>query len=293
MYQKDLVSVVMITYNHEKFIREAIEGVLMQQCNYPIELIIADDCLPDNTKVVVESFKSHPNYHWIKYTKHIENKGMMPNFMWAMEQAQCKYIALCEGDDYWTDPYKLQKQVDFLEANPEYVLCFHPVKVLQLDGQFIPDPIEERFLKITNFPIQKKDLLNIGNFIHTPSVVFRNVIHELPEMFQLSPVGDYLLYIILGDYGFFKRLNDEMAVYRKGVGIYSTLSNREMNLKILKYQTILLQMLSDPSEREIIANKSISIIDQMSRSLKNQIPIKNQTLTTILKSKIKRLIFWK
>ena len=113
-----LVSVVMITYNHEKYIQQAIEGVLMQKINFHIELIIADDTSPDQTENIVKKIiVEHPNGHWIKYTKHKFNKGVSKNFTWALKQAKGKYIALCEGDDYWTDPLKLQKQVDFLEEN--------------------------------------------------------------------------------------------------------------------------------------------------------------------------------
>jgi glycosyltransferase involved in cell wall biosynthesis len=127
----------MITYNHEHFIQEAIEGILMQKCDFDIELIIADDCSPDNTQSVVESFKAHPKYNWIKYIRHQTNKGMMSNFIWALSQTKAKYIALCEGDDYWTDPHKLQKQVDFLEENPEYGLVYGKAKLFdQLKGTF-------------------------------------------------------------------------------------------------------------------------------------------------------------
>lgn len=117
------VSTVMITYNHEQYIKEAIEGILMQECNFKIELIIADDTSPDNTKLIVDDIiRNHERGHWIKYTRHPINKGMMHNFIWALDQTKGKYIALCEGDDYWIDPYKLQKQVDFLEKNEEYGL---------------------------------------------------------------------------------------------------------------------------------------------------------------------------
>jgi glycosyltransferase involved in cell wall biosynthesis len=84
-----LVSVVMITYNHEAFIAEAIEGVLMQEVDFPVELIIADDCSPDRTSEIVQGYlDTHPKGHWIKYTRHDQNKGMMPNFVWALEQAK-------------------------------------------------------------------------------------------------------------------------------------------------------------------------------------------------------------
>ena len=123
MKKQPKVSVCMITYGHEKFIEEAINGVLMQECDFVVELIIANDCSPDKTDAVIQNILcNHPRASWIKYIKHDKNLGMMPNFIFAMQECKGKYIALCEGDDYWTDPSKLQKQVDFLEANSDYVI---------------------------------------------------------------------------------------------------------------------------------------------------------------------------
>ena len=125
------VSVVTITYGHEKYIAETLDGILMQQYDGPVEFIIANDNSPDATDEVVKKYfleNPAPSNFEIKYTKHETNKGMMPNFIWALEQATGKYIALCEGDDYWTDPLKLQKQVDFLESHPDYSVTFHRCK---------------------------------------------------------------------------------------------------------------------------------------------------------------------
>ena len=106
MLQSPKVSVCMITYGHEKFIEKAINGVLMQECNFEIELILANDCSPDSTNEKVKHcIDSHPRGHWIKNTMHPKNLGMMPNFIWALQECNGKYIALCEGDDYWTDPF--------------------------------------------------------------------------------------------------------------------------------------------------------------------------------------------
>jgi glycosyltransferase involved in cell wall biosynthesis len=219
------ISVVTITYKHETFIAEAINGVLMQQCDFDVELIIVDDCSPDNTKVVVDSFANHPNFKWIKYIRHDSNKGMMSNFIWALKQASGKYIALCEGDDYWTNPLKLQKQVDFLEENESCVMCFHDVRILQSNGI-----IEEDF--ITNVPkgikLDQKALVVNSNFIHTPSVMFRNrFLLDIPRSFQFSPVGDYLLYLWLTNFGDIGYLRESMGVYRYGVGVHSTKSEEK------------------------------------------------------------------
>ena len=126
MGNKLLVSVDMITYKHEAFIKQAIEGVLMQETNFEYDLIIADDCSPDNTEAIVRNIiATHPKGHTIKYFRQEKNIGMQANGMFAGQQCKGKYIAVCEGDDYWTDPLKLQKQIDFLENNLEYNLVGH------------------------------------------------------------------------------------------------------------------------------------------------------------------------
>lgn len=205
------VSVLMITYNHESYIKEAIESVLTQECDFEVELIIADDCSNDKTEEVVKDIlRTHPKRSWIKYHKHTENKGMQPNFMFAKKQAKGKYIALCEGDDYWTDHLKLQKQVGFLEANPEYGICFHNVELYNNNQNlFEKDNITRNVLDTTTV----LDLAR-GNFIHTPSVVLRNDF-IIPKWFKNTPMGDWTLYLIsIGDKKI-KKIDDIMAVYRK------------------------------------------------------------------------------
>lgn len=223
------VSIVMITYNQELYIKEAILGVFSQITNFDIELIVADDCSTDKTESVIqEIINTHPKRNTIKYTRHATNKGMMPNFIWALEQCTGKHIAMCEGDDYWTDPYKLQKQVDFLEANPEYVLCFHPVKILEPDGALVDDYIT----KVPENYETIETLAERGNYIHTPSVVFRNIIKSFPQELNESPIGDYFIYMLLAQYGKIGMINDVMGVYRNGVGSWSA---REKDYRKMKY----------------------------------------------------------
>src|ERR1700739_2391661 len=114
---KPLISVCMITYNHEKYIAQAIESVLAQKTNFPVELVIGDDYSTDSTrKICLDYKKKHPDILKLRFPD--KNMGMMPNFIANLKECDSRYIALLEGDDYWTDPYKLQKQFDFLEANP-------------------------------------------------------------------------------------------------------------------------------------------------------------------------------
>src|ERR1700744_2913065 len=203
------VSVIMITYNHEKFIREAIEGVLMQKTNFDFELIIANDHSPDNTDIIVSEFiNTHKQGCRIKYFSHKTNLGMMPNFIFALSQSKSEYIALCEGDDYWIDENKLQKQVDFLDANSEFNICFHNVH-LKNGTEFLKN-------EISNTDISTRtDLVTQGNFIHTPSAIFINIIQKTPLWFENVMPGDYPLWLMVsGSKGKIKYIDEIMAVYR-------------------------------------------------------------------------------
>lgn len=113
-----LVSVCMITYNHESYISEAIEGFLLQRCKFPVELVIGEDHSTDLTRTICERYATQYS-NIIRLLPSEKNLGMIPNFQRTIMECKGKYIAMCEGDDYWTDPYKLQKQVDILETHPE------------------------------------------------------------------------------------------------------------------------------------------------------------------------------
>lgn len=183
------VSVCMITYNHEKFISEAIEGVLMQECDFEVEFLVADDSSTDGTQEIVQNYiDGHVNGHWIRYVKHPENRGMMNNFVWALEQCQGELIALCEGDDYWNDPQKLCRQVYFLEENFEFVLSFHDCQIVDISGALIAPSR----LNINS----KRDLssrsIRYGTLVPTASILFRS--NALPSYFP-----DPLLKVYNGD----------------------------------------------------------------------------------------------
>jgi glycosyltransferase involved in cell wall biosynthesis len=221
------VSVVMITYNQEAFIEEAILGVLAQKTNFEIELIVSDDCSTDRTELIVkEVIRTNPNGKILKYTRHHSKKGMMANFIWALQHSKGKYIALCEGDDFWTDPTKLRNQVDFLEANPDFVICFSLADELYPDGVIRPNSL---ICRPTKDESELIDLIENGNYIHTPSVMFVNCLYEIPSFFNELSLGDYPLYLILAEKGRIKFLSEVTAVYRRGVGVWSTLpSHRQL-----------------------------------------------------------------
>ena len=204
------LSVCMITYNHENYLLEAIEGILMQKTDFDLELVIANDNSPDNTNLIIEELvKNHKEGHKIKYLNNKVNLGMMPNFVNAIKNCTGKYIALCEGDDYWIDENKLQKQVDFLDQNDDYSICYHKVNLNEND-LITEDTITLEVNQTTTI----QDLAN-GNYIHTCSVVYRNFLFDkFPEYFYIAPVGDYFLHLLNSQFGKIYCIDEKMAIYR-------------------------------------------------------------------------------
>ncbi|RRO24652.1 glycosyltransferase [Flavobacteriaceae bacterium 14752] len=214
-----MVSVIMITYRHEKFIEQAIIGILNQQCEFEVELIIADDCSPDRTYTIVEKIKNkHINGSWIKYTRHKENKGMNKNFSWASKQCKGEYIAICEGDDYWIDENKLQKQVDFLEKNRSYGMVSGNINLINSEGFEI---------KNTYYHLPESQTLENGdlfwllmnkNFIYTLTVCVRKELiirfTEEAESKNLDYVYDYWFWLYISLVSKIKILKMPLANYR-------------------------------------------------------------------------------
>lgn len=249
-----IVSVCMITYNHEKFISEAIEGVLMQKTTFPIELIIGEDCSTDATRsICVDYKKNYPEI--IKLQLPETNKGMMRNFIENMQAATGKYIALCEGDDYWTDPYKLQKQVDFLDANEEYSFCFHDNIILNQKTGEKRIRIGERLIDRT---VDLKSIILEKNMA-TATLVFRNIINwkKIPEWFSQIGQGDYGLVVLLAENGFGQFLPDVMSVYRiHDGGVWSGNKQRSYHInEDIKFYNFLYDYFSQPHIRKAIKLK--------------------------------------
>ena len=211
-----MVSVIMITYNHERFIREAIDSILMQKTNFDFEILIGDDASTDGTgKIVQEYADRFPNK--IHAVIRSTNIGATKNSYDILCRAKGKYLASCEGDDYWTDEYKLQKQVDVLEKNPQYVACVHPIGLVDVNGKCILGP--------KPFQISHKRVFSIRDFKgcilpgHVVSTVRRNFMLE-PDfdcefIYKANPnICDrtcVLLWLARGNYC---RISGKMANYR-------------------------------------------------------------------------------
>ncbi len=213
-----MVSILCITYQHKTFIEEALNGFISQRTTFPIQVIVSEDCGSDGTRELCETYANkHPDLFFI--LNNTERLGVTGNYIRAIHHATGKYVALCEGDDYWTDPLKLQKQVDFLESHPEYSMCFHPVKVLKNDtGEIVDDFITREVPETTDICELAK-----GNYMHTCSVVYRNRPFEpgFAEVLKKSAIGDYVLHMFNAKHGLIKKLPDCMGVYRLGSGFWS------------------------------------------------------------------------
>jgi glycosyltransferase involved in cell wall biosynthesis len=213
------VSVAMITYNHERFIAQAIESVLAQKVNFDYEIVIGEDCSTDGTREIVMDFgRRYPNR--IVPLIRDQNLGGPWNLSTTLASCCGRYVALLEGDDYWTSADKLQMQVDFLEAHPDRALCCHRVKTLNETGaaQF------DVFPPHAAGPYTIEDLLK-GNFVMTCSTVLRReLMRPLPSWYFKINVGDWPLFAIIARHGRIELMDEVMAAYRVHSGsIWSAL----------------------------------------------------------------------
>jgi glycosyltransferase involved in cell wall biosynthesis len=211
------VSIIIITYNHESFIAQAIESVLKQKTNFPFEIIIGEDCSSDKTKIIVEKY-SNLHLNQIKLITSTNNVGIIANELRCLKKAQGDYICFLEGDDYWTDPYKLQKQVDFLENNPEYGLVHSNVNHFnESTGKLSTD-----FNKNTSIPSGDiyDYLLLPSHAIKTMTVCFRR---DLFEKYYLNNPNilnkdwfliDISIWLMIAKHSKIHYINEVAATYR-------------------------------------------------------------------------------
>ncbi len=209
------VSISVITYNHARFVRQALDGILMQEVNFPYEVIVGDDVSPDNTREILQEYAARfPDR--IRLILHEQKGAGIPgklNFVSTIHAARGEYVAMLDGDDYWTDPLKLQRQVDFLDSHPDFSLCFHNSRLVfegveGFDRNYNPE--------ITEVSYTAKDLILRDWFIHSGSMMYRrNLFPEVfPEFYDL-PSGDIPIGIFLASKGNVRYLPQVMSVYRK------------------------------------------------------------------------------
>ena len=221
-----LVSVRVITYNHEKYIAQCLEGILMQRVNFPFEVIVGEDCSTDRTREIVLAYgQKYPEI--IRVIISENNVGGFRNVLRVQQACRGKYNILCEGDDYWIDPLKLQKQVDFMEAHLEVSMCFHDAFVVRSDKSAMPD-----YACLPALPerLTIGDLLRLNLVIPTASALARSeILASLPEWRKDIRYGDLLFRLWCAQHGDLGYLGEVMSVYRVHPG-GMMMSNRSLEL---------------------------------------------------------------
>lgn len=211
---KIMVSVCCTAYNQENYIADALESILMQKIDFNIEILVHDDASTDMTSEIIKKYyKMYPNI--IKPIYQVENQYSKGNEIWFSYnfiRATGKYIALCEGDDYWTDPYKLQKQVDYMENNPKCSLYVHAAEKVSHNKKHLG------FIRPNNGDIVYTTtdvILGDGGMFATNSMFFpTKLVNSVTSFFLDCPVGDYPLVIYLSLYGEVYYKDTIMSAYR-------------------------------------------------------------------------------
>jgi glycosyltransferase involved in cell wall biosynthesis len=242
-----LVSVCVVTYQHKSYIKKCLDGILSQQTDFKFEIILGEDESDDGTREICKEYsKKHPEI--IRLFLRSRNDVIFlddkptgrSNYTQNLKVAKGKFIAICDGDDYWTDPLKLQKQISFLNENPDHTICFTSTSILKKDGKIYKRDSYKKQAS-TNF-----SNIVLDNYIPSSTAVFKNIFlnYDLPTWFYQVYVADWALYLILvrdgGKIGF---LNFDSTVYREGIGISKDfhkdplkiyLNHLDLKMKILK-----------------------------------------------------------
>jgi glycosyltransferase involved in cell wall biosynthesis len=213
------LSVMMITYNHERFIAQALESILAQRVDFEYEIVVGEDCSTDNTREILKDFQ-RLNPGRIVSILRTKNIGAISNFAATIAACRGRYLAVLEGDDYWTDQNKLQKQVEFLDSHPDFAICCHRVRFLDEMGT-LDFEVHPSFSG--SYTIE--DLLRMNFVISCSAVLRRELIGPLPSWFFGLALGDWPLFALVATQGKVEVLDEIMATYRvHSAGIWSSRS---------------------------------------------------------------------
>lgn len=237
-----MVTIRCLTYNQESYIRECLEGFVMQKTNFRFEAIVHDDASTDNTAAIIREYAEKypdiikPIYETEnQYSKHDGSLGRIMD-----EHTHGKYVAICEGDDYWIDPLKLQKQFDYMEKHPECSLCFHA------NYNLLPSGAKQLYKPkaIKPFYAPEDVILGGGGFMATNSMFYRwNIIRDggRPDFWRYCPIGDLPAMLYFSSKGLIGFINETMSVYRsQAIGSWSNRQNGIM--KIINHHNAILRM---------------------------------------------------
>ncbi len=273
--ESPILSVCLITYNHFSYIRQAIEGVLSQKHEYTWEFIIADDFSSDGTREIILQYRDqYPSA--IRLILQEKNVGAAKNWIELISAATGKYIAYFEGDDYWTDPYKLKKQIEVLETNSDYIGCFH-----NSEERYDDDDARASFL-YCNFPsarsISFKELC-YSNLIPTCSILFKNKLFgDIPEWLGNLKMGDWPLHLLNAQYGDFWYIPKVMSVHRLHVKSTWMMqdSSRNVGYVVEAYDAMINEYADKPNLQKQLIHGRIVFIESR-KEVKLGLAIKQRT----------------
>jgi glycosyltransferase involved in cell wall biosynthesis len=268
-----LVSVLVTTYQHAPFIRQCLDSILMQETTFPYEVIVGEDESTDGTReICIEYAERHPDRIRLflrdrtlsRYQEGNRERGF--NGRWTRRSARGQYIALCEGDDYWTDPRKLQQQVEFLEVHRECSMCYHNNLVVWEDNREEPRVMLPPSVK----PYVSLDEVCFDVMPQTATVMYRSSLFSAPGppwLFR-TPIGDWSLYMILAEKGKIGYIPAVMSVYRCHAGGMWNSGERLYNLeRILQTLCLVRRELKLDIEnlnREIV-KRQLELVSQFSK----------------------------
>lgn len=215
--EKPLVSICCISYNQEKFIKATLDGFLMQKTDFPYEIVISDDFSNDNTRQIITEYKTKYPYLFRDVSPE-SNLGVSKNFIHVLRSARGNYIAFCEGDDYWTDPLKLQKQVDFMESHPECTVTFHRYNILQQEEQTWRKDRCDVYLKPEQEFVELTIPMYFANWVSQPcTMMYRRGIYMGIDKPYHGYKDQHMVFHLLNE-GKGYILNFDGAVYRENRG---------------------------------------------------------------------------
>ena len=241
------VSVCIITYNHEKFIEKTLSSIVMQKTDFPFEIIISNDCSTDTTDEIIKNFINSTSFKEITYYNHGKNIGANTNFIFVQKKALGKYIAFCEGDDYWVDELKLQKQFDLLEEGKDISLCFTSRIIVDQLGEILSEnQVPEKFWNSNE--------IALGMIPPLQSVFSRNFALEFEDFMKSHPYSygsDKIYGYFLALKGKIKSISDFTAAYRiHNGGIWSKYNEDEKYKLHINQSLLFFKIISENSFEE-------------------------------------------
>ena len=247
MYRSEtMVSICCITYNQEKYIAEALEGFLMQKTDFNYEIIIGDDCSTDATSIIIKEYcERYPGKIQL-LTKDV-NEGALKNILRTLNTAKGKYIAMCDGDDFWTDPQKIQMQVDFMENHPDSSICCHYSRVIDENGELVYQntaPVRMEFT-YEDVLLGRKDETRVCTMMMRNSYHLKHISSQ-DWFYQVYSADTFFkLYVLERQKGKIYVLPEIMAVYRlHREGIWSMIDSRVRKGKMIDDFNILINNFS-------------------------------------------------